>query len=110
MAVDLCSALRDYFITFEMSRNATENGQVLDLALDSRVVRRNTASRVLLPFLNPNCSSPSIPFSSYSSATNSECDTSQVKIRRLHPSVPPAQPDKFKLSVTEKENPKCANS
>ena len=51
-----------------------------------------------------------------SSATNSdkpsspECDTSQVKHKKSTLSVPPAQPDKLKLSATEKENSKCANS
>ena len=44
--------------------NAAEYGQLLDLALESRVVRTNTASRVLRPFRNPNCSGPSIPLSS----------------------------------------------
>ena len=44
-----------------MSRKAAEYGQLLPLALLRRVVRTNTASTVLLPFLNPNCSGPNNP-------------------------------------------------
>ena len=44
-----------------MSRKAAEYGQLLSLALLRRVVRTNTASTVLLPFLNPNCSGPNNP-------------------------------------------------
>lgn len=39
-------------------------GQVLALAFCSNVVRTKIASRVLLPFRNPNCSGPIMPFSS----------------------------------------------
>ena len=44
-----------------MSRKAAENCQVFDLALLNRVVKTNTASKVLLPFRKPNCSCPTIP-------------------------------------------------
>ena len=43
---------------------ATWKGQVLALALLNKVVRTKRASRVDLPCLNPNCSSPSIPSAS----------------------------------------------
>lgn len=44
--------------------NAIEYGQVLRLAFCMREVSTNTASRVLLPFLKPNCSGPSRPLAS----------------------------------------------
>ena len=52
--------------TLDMSRKAIENGQRLDLAFFMSVDNTKTASIVLLPCLNPNCSGPSIPFSSAS--------------------------------------------
>ena len=45
-----------------MSINATENGQRLALAFFRRVERTKTASIVLLPFRNPNCSGPRSPW------------------------------------------------
>ena len=47
-----------------MSRKAAANGQRFFIAFLNRVVKMNTASMVLLPFLNPNCSGPSRPLSS----------------------------------------------
>ena len=44
--------------------NAVEYGKLLALALESKVVSTNTASRVFRPLRNPNCSGPSIPLSS----------------------------------------------
>ena len=46
---------------------AAEYGQCLLLALAMRVVRTKTASSVLLPRLNPNCSGPSRPLASAAS-------------------------------------------
>ena len=40
---------------------AAEYCQVFDLALLNKVVKTKTASSVLLPFLKPNCSCPTIP-------------------------------------------------
>ena len=45
-------------ITLFISRKAATNGQRLFFAFFKRVVRTNAASRVLLPRLNPNWSSP----------------------------------------------------
>ena len=50
--------------TFEMSMNAAEYCQFFALACFSNVVKTKTASRVLRPCRNPNCSGPTIPCSS----------------------------------------------
>ena len=47
-----------------MSKKAAEYGQLFFLAFIIMVVKTNTASMVLLPFLNPNCSGPNRPFTS----------------------------------------------
>lgn len=50
--------------TLLTSKNAAENGQLLALALVSRVDSKNIASAVLLPFRNPYCSGPNMLLSS----------------------------------------------
>ena len=50
-----------------MSKNAEANGQRFDLAFLRRVESTKTASTVLRPLLNPNCSGPSNPLDSAAS-------------------------------------------
>ena len=61
---EFISVIFYFYLTLEMSKKAAEYGQLFFLAFIIMVLKTNTASMVLLPLLNPNCSGPSRPFSS----------------------------------------------
>ena len=61
---EFISVIFYFYLTLEMSKKAAEYGQLFFLAFIIMVLKTNTASMVLLPLLNPNCSGPSRPFAS----------------------------------------------